>query len=68
MSKATSWYPYPTHTRREPCAAPVHDIAVEEALVLLPSGSVQSVSWQSMALTGRALEGPVTVECWQFGL
>ena len=48
--------------------APLQCIALKEALVLLPSGSVQSVSWQSMALTGRALEGPVTVECWQFGL
>ena len=26
MFSATSWYPYPTHTRREPCAAPVHCI------------------------------------------
>ena len=26
MSTATSWYPYPTLTRREPCAAPVHCI------------------------------------------
>ena len=26
MSSATSWYPYPTLTRREPCAAPVHCI------------------------------------------
>ena len=62
MFNATSWYPYPTLTRREPCAVPVHDLALKEALVLLPSGSVQSVSWQSMALSGRALEGPVTAE------
>ena len=64
MSNATSWYPYLTHRRREPHAAPVHDIALKEALVLPPIGSVHSISWQSMALTGRALEGPVTVEYW----
>ena len=68
MFNATGWYPYPTLTRREPCTAPVHDLASKEALVLLPSGSVQSVSWQSMALSGRALEGPVTAEYWQFGV
>ena len=48
--------------------APLQCIALKEALVLLPSGSIQNVSWQRMALTGRALEGPVTVECWQLGL
>ncbi len=54
--------------RREPCAALVHGLALKEALALLPSGSVQNLSWQSMAMNGRAPGGPVTVECWQLGL
>ena len=37
MFSATSWYPYPTHTRREPCAAPVHCIE---------RGSCIAAQWQ----------------------
>ena len=37
MSNATSWYPYPTLTRREPCAAPVHCIE---------RGSCIAAQWQ----------------------
>ena len=37
--------------------APLQCLALKEALALLPNGSVQSVSWQNKALTGRTLEG-----------
>ena len=37
MSNSTSWYPYPTLTRREPCAAPVHCIE---------RGSCIAAQWQ----------------------